>query len=412
MSEVIVIGGGAAGMTAAIFAAEHSKVTLIEKNDRLGRKLAITGKGRCNLTNNCDVDEVMKNIPRNPRFLYSAMNSFPPSEVMSFFESLGVELKTERGRRVFPVSDRAGDIVKALERELKRRNVNVVRENVRSLVIENGKCTGVNTNKRQLRADAVIMATGGRSYPKTGSDGFGYEIARKAGHTVIPLKPSLSALVTEEKWVRKAKGLTLKNCAIKLLNGEKTIYEDFGELELTEDGIGGATVLSASAHIPDGGENKCSVVIDLKPALSEKQLDGRILREFAELRGGVFSDCLGRLLPKELIEPFSEIIDVELMKKISEITKEERKSAIRVLKNLRLKIVGFRPIDEAVITRGGICVKEIDPKTMQSKLVEGLFFAGEIIDVDAYTGGFNLQIAFATGKLAGESVENNQFFRG
>lgn len=403
MSEVIVIGGGAAGMTAAIFAAEHSRVTLIEKNDRLGRKLAITGKGRCNLTNNCDVEEVMKNIPRNPRFLYSAMNNFPPSEVMSFFESLGVELKTERGRRVFPVSDRAGDIVIALERELKSRGVEIVRENARSLMIENGKCTGVNTAKRQFKADAVIMATGGRSYPKTGSDGFGYEIARRAGHTIIPLKPSLSALVTEEQWVKKAAGLTLKNCSMKLLNGEKTIYEDFGELSFTEDGIGGATILSASAHIPDGEEKSCSVLIDLKPALSEKQLDQRILRDLAEIRGGIFADCLRRLLPKELVEPFSEVLGIELTKKISEITKEERKNLVKTLKCLRLKISGFRPTEEAIITRGGVCTKEISPKTMESRLVEGLFFAGEIIDVDAYTGGFNLQIAFATGRLAGES---------
>ncbi|MCH5207513.1 MAG: NAD(P)/FAD-dependent oxidoreductase [Oscillospiraceae bacterium] len=405
MSDVIVIGGGAAGMTAAIFAAEHSRVTLIEKNDRLGRKLAITGKGRCNLTNNCDVDEVMKNIPRNPRFLYSAMNNFPPSEVMSFFEGLGVELKTERGRRVFPVSDKAGDIVSALERELKRRNVEIVRENVRSLIIENGKCTGVNTAKKQFKADAVVLATGGRSYPKTGSDGFGYEIAKKAGHTVIPPKPSLSALVTEEQWVKKAAGLTLKNCSMRLLNGEKTIYEDFGELGFTEDGIGGATVLSASAHIPDGEENNCSVMIDLKPALPEKQLDQRILRDFSELHGKAFSDCLRKLLPKELIEPLAEITGVEQSKKISEITKEERKNLVKSLKALRLKISGFRPIDEAVITRGGVCTKEIDPKTMESRIVKGLFFAGEIIDVDAYTGGFNLQIAFATGRLAGENSE-------
>lgn len=405
MSEVIVIGGGAAGMTAAIFAADYSRVILIEKNERLGRKLAITGKGRCNVTNNCDIDEVMKNIPRNPRFLYSAMSNFPPSEVMNFFESLGVELKTERGKRVFPVSDRAGDIVNALERELKRRKVEIVRENVRSLIIEDGKCRGVNTNKRSIRADAVVLATGGKSYPKTGSDGFGYELAKQAGHTVIPPKPSLSALVTEEKWVRKACGLTLKNCAVKLINGKKTIYEDFGELAFTADGVGGATVLSASAHIPDGEEDKCSVVVDLKPALSEEQLDRRILRDFNEIRGGVFADCLRKLLPKELVEPFSEVTGIELSEKISEITKEERKKLVKTLKCLELKISGFRPVEEAVITRGGVCIKEISPKTMESRLVENLFFAGEIIDVDAYTGGFNLQIAFATGRLAGENLQ-------
>lgn len=407
MSEVIVVGGGAAGMTAAVFAAEHSRVILVEKNDRLGKKLAITGKGRCNLTNNCGADEVIKNIPRNPRFLYSAVNNFPPAEVMRFFESLGVELKTERGKRVFPVSDRAMDIVSALEREIKRRGVEIVRENARSLIIENGRCTGVNTNKRQLRADAVILATGGASYPKTGSDGFGYEIARKAGHTVIPPKPSLSALITEEKWVEKACGLTLKNCAVKLKHGEKTVYEDFGELAFTADGIGGAVILSASAHIPDSEEKNCSVIADLKPALSEKQLDARILRDFAELRGGVFSDSLRKLLPKELVEPFSEITGIELTKKISEITKEERKNLVKTLKCLKFNICAFRPVSEAIITRGGVCVKEISPKTMESRIVENLFFAGEIIDADAYTGGFNLQIAFATGRLAGENSEKN-----
>ncbi len=407
MSQIIVVGGGAAGMTAAIFAAEHSRVLLVEKNDRLGKKLAITGKGRCNVTNNCDIAEVMQNIPRNPRFLYSAMNNFPPGEVMSFFESLGVKLKTERGKRVFPVSDRAGDIVNALEREVKRRGVSVIRENVRSLIVENGKCGGVNTNMRQIPADAVILATGGMSYPKTGSDGYGYEIARKAGHTVIPPRPSLSALVTKEKWTGKALGLTLKNCGVRLICGGKTIYDDFGELSFTSDGIGGATVLSASAHIPDGAENDCAIMIDLKPALSEKQLDMRILREIAELRGGAFSDILRKLLPKELFEPFSEITGIELTKKISEITKEERRELCKVLKNLTFNISGFRPIEESVITRGGVSVKEISPKTMESRLVEGLFFAGEIIDVDAYTGGFNLQTAFATGRLAGENSKKN-----
>lgn len=402
MSNAVIIGGGAAGMTAAIFAAEYSHVILIEKNDRLGRKLAITGKGRCNLTNNCDIDEVMKNIPRNPRFLYSAMSNFPPAEVMRFFESMGVELKTERGRRVFPVSDRAADIVSALEKRLYESNVEIVRENARSLIIEDGRCAGVNTDKRQIRADAVVLATGGKSYPKTGSDGFGYELARRAGHTIIPPKPSLSALVTEEKWVKKAQGLTLKNCAVKLLNGEKTVYEDFGELAFTADGVGGATVLSASAHIGEGAEY--SVAIDLKPALSENQLDRRILRDFGELHGGVFSNSLRKLLPKELVEPFSDILGIELSKKISEITKEERKKLVKTLKCLKLKIRGFRPVEEAVITRGGVCTKEIFPNTMQSRLVPGLFFAGEIIDVDGYTGGFNLQIAFATGRLAGENL--------
>lgn len=392
-------------MMAAITAARRGRsVLLLEKNDRLGRKLAITGKGRCNVTNNCEIEELMSNIPRNTKFLYGAMTKFPPSETIAFFEQLGVPLKTERGKRVFPVSDKAGDIVAALEKELRRLGVKILRENARSLILENGVCKGVRTAGGEFLASSVILATGGKSYPKTGSDGSGYALARQAGHTVIEPVPSLVPLVTEEKWVRSACGLTLKNTAVKLFDGEKAIYEDFGEVAFTADGLGGATILSASAHIPEMREKRYSVALDLKPALSEQKLDARLLREFSENRGKPFREVLRKLLPAELVDIFADLAGISPEKKIDEITKVERKTLLNLLKNLRLHIAGFRPIDEAIITRGGVKTSEISPKTMESRATKGLFFAGEIIDADGYTGGFNLQIAFATAKTAGESV--------
>ena len=404
MSEIIVVGGGAAGMMAAITAAENgAEVLLLEKNDRLGRKLSITGKGRCNVTNNCDLETLQENIPNNARFLYGAFSRCSPQDVMAFFESLGVPLKTERGHRVFPVSDKAADIVNALTRRLGELNVEIRRENVRSLILENGECRGVNTHNGQFRAKAVILATGGASYPKTGSDGFGYTLAKQAGHTVTEPRPSLCPLVTEETWVGRAAGLTLKNSAVKLMCDNKTIYEDFGELMFTSDGVSGATVLSASAHIPGGSESRCSLVVDLKPALDEKKLDARILRDIESLRGKTFADSLRKLLPKELAEPFAELLGIPLGKRVDEINKIERKSLAKTLKSLTLHIKEFRPIDEAIVTRGGVSVREISPKTMESRLCKALFFAGEMIDVDGYTGGFNLQIAFSSGHLAGVS---------
>lgn len=392
-------------MMAAITAARRGKsVVLLEKNDRLGRKLAITGKGRCNVTNNCEIEELMSNIPRNAKFLYGAMTKFPPSETIAFFEQLGVPLKTERGKRVFPVSDKAGDIVAALEKELRRLGVKILRENARSLILENGVCTGVRTAGGEFLASSVILAAGGKSYPKTGSDGSGYALARQAGHTVIEPVPSLVPLVTEEKWVKSACGLTLKNTAVKLFDGEKAIYEDFGEVAFTADGLGGATILSASAHIPEMREKRYSVALDLKPALSEQKLDARLLREFSENRGKPFCEVLRKLLPAELVDIFADLAGISPEKKIDEITKVERKTLLNLLKNLRLHIAGFRPIDEAIITRGGVKTSEISPKTMESRVAKGLFFAGEIIDADGYTGGFNLQIAFATAKTAGEST--------
>lgn len=392
-------------MTAAITAARLGKsVLLIERNERLGRKLAITGKGRCNVTNNCSAEEALANVPRNAKFLYGAFAKFPPSETMAFFEELGVPLKTERGKRVFPVSDKAGDVVAALERELRRLNVKIACEKALSLIIDDNVCRGVKTSAGERFARSVIIAAGGKSYPKTGSDGSGYALAKQAGHTVIEPAPSLVPLVTEEKWVKSACGLTLKNTAMKLLDGEKTVYEDFGEVAFTADGLGGATILSASAHISDMKRGRYSVTLDLKPALSAEKLDARLLREFSENRGKPFGEALRKLLPSELCGVFSEITGIPSDKKIDEITKIERKTLLNTLKNLRLRVKDFRPIDEAIITRGGIKTGEISPKTMESRLVKGLFFAGEIIDVDAYTGGFNLQIAFSTGKLAGENA--------
>ena len=403
-TEVIVVGGGAAGMMAAASAAEYgAHVTLIEKNSRMGRKLAITGKGRCNVTNNSAPDEVLKNIPRNPNFMYSSLSRFAPEDVMAFFEGLGVPLKTERGKRVFPVSDKAGDIVAALEKYTRDLGVDIIHDEARSLIISKGECCGVKTRRGEYHG-CVILATGGRSYPVTGSDGYGYTLAKSAGHTIIPPEPSLSAMVTRQRWVSKAAGLDLRNVSVRLFDGEKQIYDDFGELLFTEYGISGPTVLSASAHIPHMESGRYKIAIDLKPALSEKQLDARILRDFSERHGKPFGESIGGLLPRQLLGVFPELLGIPAEKRVDEITKEERRRLVGLLKNLTLDIERFRPIDEAIITRGGVSVKEISPKTMESKLCGGLYFAGEIIDVDAYTGGFNLQIAFSTARAAGFSA--------
>lgn len=405
MYDAIIVGAGAAGMMCAITAARLGvRVALIEKNDRAGKKLAITGKGRCNVTNNSDNETILKNIPRNPRFMYSALSQFSAADVMDFFEGLGVPLKTERGNRVFPVSDKAGDVVSALTRELKKLNVDIIRDNVTALILENCSCVGVKTKKTEYRAGAVVLATGGKSYPLTGSDGFGYTLAKQAGHTIIQPEPSLSAMETKEHWVADAAGLDLRNISMKLYDRQKCIYEDFGELMFMAYGISGPTVLSASAHIDKMERERYSVRIDLKPALSEKQLDARILRDFSERSGSRFRDSLRGLLPAQLVSPVVELSGIDPEKRVDEISKAERKKLGETLKSLTLNITKFRPIDEAIITRGGVSVKEISPKTMESKLCPRLFFAGEIIDCDAYTGGFNLQIAFSTGYAAGISL--------
>ncbi len=392
-------------MMCAISAAEMgASVAIVEKNDRLGRKLAITGKGRCNVCNNSDNETIMKNIPRNARFLYSVLSQFSSQDVMDFFERIGVPLKTERGNRVFPVSDKAADVVNALVNKLKELDVDILHERCTSLVIEDGCCRGIMAGKKRIDAAAVVVATGGKSYPVTGSDGFGYKLAQQAGHTIITPEPSLSAMTTVQNRTAAAAGLDLRNISMKLLDNGKCIYEDFGELMFTASGISGPTVLSASAHIPKMERGRYSVRIDLKPALTEKQLDARILRDFDARRGSAFRDSLRGLLPAQLVPVVVELSGIDPEKRVDEISKEERRVLGGILKGLTLDISGFRPIEEAIITRGGVSVKEIDPKTMESKLCEHLFFAGEIIDCDAYTGGFNLQIAFSTAYAAAMAV--------
>ena len=392
-------------MFCAAHAAEMGLRTAVAEHGKsLGRKLGITGKGRCNVTNDCTPDEVLRNIPRNPRFLYSALSKYAPADVMEYFGKLGVPLKTERGRRVFPVSDRAGDVVSALEGQLRKLNVEVIKGNCTRLLIEDGACRGAVISGREVRAGAVVLATGGASYPLTGSDGSGYALARQAGHTVIPPEPSLIPMETEERWVARAAGLDLRNISMRLTRGGKPVYEDFGELLFTAYGIGGPTVLSASAHIPEMKPGEYAVEIDLKPALSEKKLDDRIIRDFAERRGMRFAESLRGLLPAQLAPVIAELSGIPGDMRVDEVTREQRQQLGALMKRLTLHIRGFRPIEEAIVTRGGVSVREIRPNTMESKLCPGLYFAGEIIDCDGYTGGFNLQIAFSTAYTAAMAI--------
>jgi predicted Rossmann fold flavoprotein len=406
-NKVIVIGGGAAGLFAAISAAENgADVLLLEKNDRCGKKLRITGKGRCNVTNDCTTEEFLQNVPSNPRFLYGALNCLSTQDVKDFFEGEGVPLKTERGKRVFPVSDKAEDIVSALVNACRDRGVKIINEKVLSLIIEDEKIRGVKTHSGERYADAVIICTGGRSYSRTGSDGDGYEFARSAGHTVTPLLPSLVPIVCAGKLCPSLQGLSLKNVALSIIdkNTQKEVYSDFGEMMFTHFGITGPMVLSASAHIHDIAPDKYEAIINLKPALDEKTLDARIISDFAKYANKDFLNALGDLLPQKLIPVVISLSGIEPHKKVNSVTKEERRALCEVIRSLKISLSGFRPINEAIITKGGVSAKEINPKTMESKLCAGLYFAGEVIDVDAYTGGYNLQIAFSTGVLAGESA--------
>ncbi|MBO5932068.1 MAG: NAD(P)/FAD-dependent oxidoreductase [Clostridia bacterium] len=405
--RVAVIGAGAAGMMAAVTAAEAgAEVTLFERNDRVGKKLRITGKGRCNVTNNCDNNEFLTNVPTNPRFLYASLSRFSTADTMAFFEAAGVPLKTERGKRVFPVSDRATDIVSAMEKRCREAGVQIVHRRVRGLMIEEGRVCGIRYGETEEEFDAVIICTGGRSYSMTGSDGDGYRFATEAGHTVTPLHPSLVPLVAEGKLCASLQGLSLKNVSltIKLVQSGKAVYEDFGEMLFTHYGLTGPLVLSASAHLSDIAPGKYEAYIDLKPALDEKTLDARILSDFSKYQNRDLINALDDLLPQKMIAPYIGLCGIDPRKKVNSITREERETMVRVLKGIRVKLTGFRPIEEAIVTRGGVSVKEVDPKTMQSKLVEGLYFAGEVLDVDAYTGGFNLQIAFSTATVAGTSA--------
>ena len=399
--SVIVVGGGAAGLMSAIHSAwSGAEVIIFEKNPRPARKVLITGKGRCNVTNNCSIETVMNNTPTNPKFLYSALNRFSPEDTMSFFEMLGVELKTERGNRVFPVSDKAKDIADALISCAESAGCSIYEKNIKSLIIENNTIKGVkDSNGVEYFADSVILACGGASYPKTGSDGYGYVLARQAGHTVTKIKPSLVPLESIESYCCDMMGLSLRNIKIDLLDAktEKTIYSDFGELLFTHFGLSGPIVLSASSHIKEMESGRYKIIIDLKPALSEEQLDARILRDFSEFKNKDFINSLGKLLPQKMIPVIISLSGISEHKKCNEITRAERHRLLELIK-------AFRPIAEAIVTSGGVSVKEISSKTMESKLVKGLYFAGELIDIDAYTGGFNLQLAFATGVAAGESA--------
>jgi len=402
--DIAIIGGGAAGMFAAISAAENQNCTVFvfEKNKDVLKKILITGKGRCNVTNDCTVREFIENVSENGRFLFSALNNFDPSATKEFFENEGVRLKTERGKRVFPVSDKASDIKDALKRKAASfKNIRFIFEEVKN-VSKNEKFL---VNGRNF--DKVIIATGGRSYPGTGSTGDGYRFARFFGHTVKEISPSLVPLLSNDSFVKQLMGLSLKNVRLKVENKKngKIVFEDFGELLFTHFGISGPLVLSASAHLKKA-DFPYIFHIDLKPAIDEKQLDARILRDFEEFKNKDFLNSLSKLYPKTLIAVMVALSGIDPRKKVNEISKEERRRLLTYTKDFCVSVTGFRSIDEAVITRGGVDTKEIDPKTMQSKFVKGLYFAGEVIDVDAYTGGFNLQIAFSTGKLAGTSAAN------
>lgn len=408
MSKVIVAGGGAAGMMAAIRAAEcgHS-VELIEHNEKLGKKVFITGKGRCNLTNASDMDEIFNNIVTNPKFLYSALYTFSNEDVMRFFENSGLKIKTERGGRVFPVSDKSSDVIKTLEKKLKDYDVNVrLNSHVEKLIIQNGKIKGIVVNGKKQDADAVIMATGGLSYKSTGSDGSGFDIIRESGHTTSEFSPALVPIAIKEDYPKKMQGVSLKNIEISILNGNKSIYSAFGEMLFTHFGISGPVVLSASSVIIKYlKKGNLTIKIDLKPALTEEQLDARILRDFEDNINRDFKNSLSELLPKKMIPSIIRYSGIPEDKKINNITREERRSLVKALKGFTLTIEGLRGYDEAIITQGGVNVKEINPATMESKLVKGLYFAGEMIDIDAFTGGYNLQLAWSTGYLAGNSIE-------
>ena len=407
--EIVVVGGGAAGMMAAISAAEKgSHVTLLEPNERLGKKLNITGKGRCNVTNDAGLEELLANTPKNGKFLYSAFSRFDGRDAKAFFESLGVPLKTERGNRVFPVSDRAFDISGALERRLKALKVVLRRDRAVSLDIRGGAIHGVNGEKGAYPAKAVILATGGVSYPATGSTGEGHRMAAEAGHTVTPLQGSLVPLREQGNDCARMQGLSLRNVSLTVFENEKKIYTDFGELLFTHFGLSGPLILSASAHMRRCEKKTYRVEIDLKPALDEQQLDKRLLSDFTKYANCDFCNALDDLLPQKLISVVVERSGIPPHQKVHEITREQRRELLRVLKHFSVPIAGLRPVTDAIVTSGGVKVGEIDPKTMESKIVKGLYFAGELIDVDAYTGGFNLQIAWATGRTAGFAAAENE----
>lgn len=413
MPKVIVIGGGPAGMMSAITSAENgNEVLIIEKMPSFGRKLLITGKGRCNITSSLYMSEFIKNTPGNGKFLYSAFQNYTNTDIMKFLKKQGLEVKEERGNRVFPITDKSIDVLNCFTKRIKELNIQYkLNTTVEKILVQNNEVTAVRTNREMIKANKVILATGGKSYPLTGSTGDGYRIAKALGHTIMPIKPSLVPLeVYEKEECKKLQGLSLRNVGIKIMDTDKKkpVYEDFGEMIFTHFGISGPTILSGSAHLAKYKDidyllrsKYVTVSIDLKPALTEEQLDDRILRDFKEFKNKQFKHSLDKLLPQKMIPLIIELSKIDGEKRVNEITKEERKALIQLLKNFTITIKDFRPVEEAIITCGGVSTKEINPKTMESKLIKGLYFAGEIIDVDAYTGGFNLQIAYSTGYTAG-----------
>lgn len=408
MAKTAIVGGGAAGLMAAGFASMYgADVVVFEKMPRVGRKILISGKGRCNLTNACDIQTFMSNVPVNNKFLYSAINNFPPYDIIDFFENLGLKTKVERGNRVFPVSDKAMDVVDTMRRFAIDNGARIKTAEVEDIIIENNAVKSVRVDGSIYDFDNVILATGGLSYPRTGSTGDGFRFSEKLGHTVIPAKPSLVPLESPDKSCKKMQGLSLKNVGLKFTdNNSKTVYSDFGEMLFTHFGLSGPMILSASCNMRDYSSGY-TAHIDLKPALDREQLDKRILRDFQDNINKAVSNSLSALLPKKMIPVVLERWDIAQDKKCNSVTKEERAQLVNILKDFTVSISAPRPIEEAIITSGGVKVSEINPKTMESKLIKGLYFAGELIDVDAYTGGFNLTIAWATGKLAGENAISN-----
>ena len=403
MKNIIVVGGGPSGMISAVIAAKEGKnVTLIEKNEKLGKKLFITGKGRCNVTNSTDIEGLINNIPTNSSFLYSAFNNFSSQDLMNLIEGMGVKLKIERGNRVFPESDKSSDIIKAFEKLLKKYDVTILlNSKVEDINIADGIIKSVICNGRELFCDSVIIATGGKSYPLTGSTGDGYKFAKKAGHSIQTLRPSLIPLITEESFVKELQGLSLKNVSIMVKHKNKIIYEDFGEMIFTHFGVSGPMILSSSKFIVDKLPGDIKLIINLKPGLTPLQLDKRIQSDFDNFSRKQFKNSLDNLFPQKLIPVIIKLSNINENKEVHQITKEERARLLKLIREFTVTIKDTRPIDEAIITSGGVCVKEIDPSSLESKLVQGLFFAGEVIDIDGLTGGFNLQIAFSTGYLAG-----------